>query len=109
MALPSDADLVVERLRGTDISDTHGTTITDWSNPSVLKIEGCWIGPAGGGVEYRIDRQTVVTDEIWWGPVDADVLPKDRIRDTETGVVYEVNGPVAFLRGFHKVLSHKTC
>lgn len=107
MALPGVANLMVERLRGVESQDSHGNTVTDWTTPSVLAIDGCWIGPPGRGVEYRQDRQTVVTDQIWWGPPDADVVPKDRIRDPESGIVYEVAGPVLTQHGFHNLLNHK--
>jgi hypothetical protein len=110
VALPEEiAVLTVERLRGTvTADDTHGNQTIDWSDPDVLEIAGCWIGPAGG-LELRDARQTVILDERWWGPEDADVLEADRIKDISTGLTYEVNTPVLLHRDPAQELGHKTC
>jgi hypothetical protein len=111
VALPEEiAVLTVERLRGTvTADDAHGNQTIDWSDPDVLEISDCWIGPAGRGLELRDARQTVILDEYWWGPEDADVLETDRIKNLRTGVTYEVSTAVVSVADPDEELGHKTC
>jgi hypothetical protein len=105
--LPDAYDLRVERLRGaTGAEDTHGNPVVDWANPAKLIIDGCWIGRPSG-IEMSEGRQTVLTEQWWYGPEDADVLETDRIR--ARGVTYEVSGPVFFEDDPVGPYSHKTC
>ena len=106
--LPSFANLTVERQRGVSAEDTHGNDTIDWTDPDRLAIERCWIGRPSG-VEVSDDRQTIVAQQWWWGPEDADVISTDRLMDVETGVVYEVDSPVMLERDPVGPYSHKLC
>ena len=107
--LPDAFNLRIERIRGgVDPDDTHGNPVVDWSAPLRRIIDGCWIGRPSG-VEMNEGRQTVITEQWWWGPEDADVLETDRIKDVETGVTYEVDGPIFFERDPVGPYSHRTC
>jgi hypothetical protein len=106
--LPGFATLTVERLRAGAAQDSHGNTILDWSSPAVLTIERCWIGRPQGR-EISIDQQTVITEQWWWGPADADVESVDRLRDVELDITYTVDGPVLFSRDPVGPYSHKSC
>ena len=106
--LPDWLDLEVERLRGTVIEDTHGSSITDWSSPSRLVIEGCWIGTPGG-TEFVLGRQTVINEQWWWGPQDADVLSTDRLRNADSDITYEIDGPILPEPDLDGEFSHKRC
>src|SRR5215218_5598360 len=101
--------MVVERHRGTSVEDTHGNTIIDWTNPDVLTIARCWIGPAGLGTEEVNNRQTTVLQLQWWGPFEADVKETDRLKSVRTGLVYEVAGPVVPIESPTGNLDQKTC
>jgi hypothetical protein len=111
--LPDFADLDVERQRGTLIENSHGSSVMDWSSPAKLMISGCWIGrsTAGAsiGIELATGRQTVLTQQSWWGPEDADVVETDRLRDVESDIIYEIDGPVIVERDFDGLATHKTC
>ena len=113
MTLPDFANLTVERLRGVTGEDSHGSAVIDWSSPNALEIDGCWIGPwLGGapGTELVAGRQTVITEQWWWGPADADVEETDRLRDVEMDVTYEVVGAVVIARDLDEgVNTHKHC
>jgi hypothetical protein len=107
--LPDVANLTIERQRGTVIEDAHGSAVIDWSSPAKLLITGCWIGRPSGS-EMINGRQTVIDEEWWYGPEDADVLETDRIRDIEADITYEVDGKVRLERDFDQgELTHKEC
>jgi hypothetical protein len=108
VVLPPGFNLIVERLRATTTEDTHGNTIPNWATPDILAIKGCWVGSANG-VEIVDGRQTVVTEQYWWGPQDADILPADRVRDVEASITYEVDSPVLVHRDPTGRIGHKTC
>jgi hypothetical protein len=106
--LPDFADLMIERQRGVASENTHGSSVIDWTTPATLLITGCWIGRPSG-TEMTQGRQTVINEQWWWGPEDADVLETDRIRDTDSGIVYEIDGPVLIERDLDGQYTHKTC
>ena len=107
--LPDFADLAVERQRGTVTENTHGSAVVDWSSPAKLTITGCWIGRPSG-TEMTQGRQTVIDEEWWWGPEGADVLSTDRLRDTDSNITYQVDGPVLIERDLDDgEFTHKTC
>src|SRR5215212_1061476 len=109
MALPWIAQLTVERLRAIETTDDgHGNESPNWDSAIPFVIENCWIGRPGGR-EISSGQQTTLLEQWWWGPENADVKPTDRIRDMETGIVYEVDGPVILERDPLDLYSHKTC
>jgi hypothetical protein len=104
-ALPSFANMTVERIRPALVEDSHGNTIRDWSTPDRRLIAGCWIGNRSGN-EIIEGRQTVVIDVWLWMPPTADVDERDRI--SESDITYEVSGPVILNRGPGGILTHKS-
>ena len=106
--LPPGFNLTVERLRATNAQDAHGNDIPDWTTPNTLTINGCWIGSAAG-VELVDGRQTVVLEQQWFGPEDADLLSTDRLRDIQLNATYVVDGPVMLNRDPTGHIAHKTC
>jgi hypothetical protein len=105
--LPDLFNLRVERIRGVVLADDgHGNPVTDWTSPTKISIDGCWVGRPSG-IEMSEGRQTVITEVWWYGPEDADVLETDRIKARE--VLYSVSGPVFFEEDPVGPYSHKTC
>ena len=107
--LPPIANLTVERQRGAPAAeDTHGNQVLDWTDPDVLPIYDCWID----SVVTREDvsgRQTTVLEQWWYGPEDADVVSTDRLKNTSTGITYEVDSDVVLVPDPVGPFTHKTC
>lgn len=105
--LPPFANLIVERIRGTAAApDTHGNIVLDWTSPDVLPIYRCWMDNQGSR-EIVNGRQTTILTQWWYGPEDADVLSTDRLKNTQTGIVYEVDSDVVFVPDPVGPYSHK--
>lgn len=90
MVVASFARAFIVRLRPVLISDSHGNTVADWSQPpSELGIGGCSVQPAPTS-EVLTSRDTTQDEWVVYAPRFADVLPTDRIR--WNGNQYEVVG-----------------
>lgn len=89
--LPWLADQTVTRLRATSSTDGYGDASANWTSPSSLDIAGCSVQPMIGE-EILANRDAIVSRWQWFGPYDADVTGRDRIRFDS--VVYEIDGSV---------------
>jgi hypothetical protein len=93
MAVASFAHAFIIRLRAVLISDGHGNTVPDWSQPpDELGIGNCSVQPAATQ-EVLTSRDTVMDQWTVYAPRFADVLATDRVR--WNGIDYEVMGQPA--------------
>jgi hypothetical protein len=79
----------VTRLRAPLVADDYGNDERDWTAATEQDVSGCSV-QAEPSSEFTTDRQTVVIRKHVFAPVDADVLPTDRIR--WQGNAYEIDG-----------------
>lgn len=98
----------VTRLRGVGSTNGYNDAAIDWGQtPAELAIAGCSVQPVDGE-EVLDGRDAVVSRWRWFGPYDADVTAKDRIR--HRGVVYSVDGSIEkWIDPTGSGLDHATC
>jgi hypothetical protein len=90
MPVASFARAIVTRLRPVWISDGHGNSVPDWTQPpDQLPIGGCSVQPAQTQ-EVLTSRDTILDQWTVFAPRFADVLPTDRI--LWNNIQYEVMG-----------------
>jgi hypothetical protein len=85
------ANQTVLRLRGSQVTDSHASTYTNWDSPATLTISGCSVQPVTGD-EYNLGRESVTSRWNLYAPPGADLRSSDRIR--HDGVDYEIDGSV---------------
>lgn len=93
------------RLRGVSTDDGMGGTETDWETPAELPIPG-WAVDAGNTVEDLERREGSSVEYTARGPLDADVLPGDRMRLPWESDPFEVDGDVLRQPGPSAATSH---
>lgn len=105
MAVASFARATITRLRPVLITDGHGNTVPDWSQPPAeLPIGGCSVQPAATA-EVLTSRDTVQDQWTVWAPRFADITASDRVR--WRGIDYEVLGQPAAWDSPTGALSHQ--
>lgn len=81
----------VTRLRATVSTDVYGGPTLDWTSPDELEIDGCGIAPRANGDLEDTARAGAVIGFTLYGPPDADIGYKDRVRRAN-GDLFEVDG-----------------
>ncbi|WP_315913582.1 hypothetical protein [Arthrobacter sp. lap29] len=77
------------------VQDPYSGEMTQgsWADPDELAIEGASVAPSSTTEQQTSNRQTVITSMSVYGPPGMDVLPADRIRDSQG--LWEVTGETA--------------
>lgn len=100
--LPGFATRDVVVLRPGSLVD-HGTAVDDWTAPLSHMISDCLVQPLAGSEIVSGNRDETVEAWLLIAPVDADLLPTDRVQlDADT--VAEVDEPIRrFVNGLNHI------
>lgn len=84
---------IIVRVRAPRIQDEYSNAATrpDWAHAVETRMSGFAIAPGASVETQTVNREQVVTDPTLYGPLGADIVATDRVRDAY-GTTWEVVG-----------------